>query len=105
MLSELSFLILFIIPFVSVLVVTPKLIKRMYLQGFLGRDMNKYSKPKVAELGGVSVFLGFSFGFEDWTKYGAMFGFGDKTGIDLPGERSGLLPSTEHYSFAASRNS
>ena len=39
----------------------------------------------------------FSVGFEDWTKYGAMFGFGEKTGIDLPGERPGLLPSTEYY--------
>ena len=39
----------------------------------------------------------FTVGFEDWTKYGAMFGFGSKTGIDLPGERNGLLPSTEYY--------
>ena len=39
----------------------------------------------------------FNVGFEDWTKYGAMFGFGEKTGIDLPGERPGLLPSTEYY--------
>ena len=39
----------------------------------------------------------FNVGFEDWTKYGAMFGFGEKTGIDLPGERAGLLPSTEYY--------
>ena len=39
----------------------------------------------------------FSVGFENWTKYGRMFGFGAKTGIDLPGERSGLLPSNEYY--------
>ena len=39
----------------------------------------------------------FNVGFEDWTKYGTMFGFGEKTGIDLPGERRGLLPSTEYY--------
>jgi penicillin-binding protein 2 len=39
----------------------------------------------------------FNVGFEDWTKYGTMFGFGEKTGIDLPGERNGLLPSTEYY--------
>ena len=39
----------------------------------------------------------FNVGFENWTKYGAMFGFGDKTGIDLPGERSGLLPSSDYY--------
>jgi penicillin-binding protein 2 len=39
----------------------------------------------------------FSVGFDNWTKYGSMFGFGEKTGIDLPGERSGLLPSTDYY--------
>ena len=39
----------------------------------------------------------FNVGFENWTKYGSMFGFGEKTGIDLPGERAGLLPSTQYY--------
>jgi penicillin-binding protein 2 len=39
----------------------------------------------------------FSVGFDNWTKYGSMFGFGEKTGIDLPGERAGLLPSTKYY--------
>jgi len=39
----------------------------------------------------------FNVGFEHWTKYGSMFGFGEKTGIDLPGERAGLLPSTSYY--------
>ncbi|ABB23454.1 penicillin-binding protein 2 [Pelodictyon luteolum] len=39
----------------------------------------------------------FDVGFAEWTRYGAMFGFGTETGIDLPGERSGLLPSTAYY--------
>ncbi|MFZ4526464.1 MAG: penicillin-binding protein 2 [Chlorobium sp.] len=39
----------------------------------------------------------FNVGFENWTKYGAMFGFGEKAGIDLPGERAGLLPSADYY--------
>ena len=39
----------------------------------------------------------FNVGFDNWTKYGSMFGFGEKTGIDLPGERAGLLPSTDYY--------
>ncbi len=39
----------------------------------------------------------FNVGFENWTTYGAMFGFGEKTGIDLPGERAGLLPSIDYY--------
>ncbi|MEI6692621.1 MAG: penicillin-binding protein 2 [Chlorobium sp.] len=39
----------------------------------------------------------FNVGFDNWTKYGSMFGFGGKTGIDLSGERAGLLPSTSYY--------
>jgi penicillin-binding protein 2 len=36
-------------------------------------------------------------GFDNWTKYGRMFGFGQKTGIDIPEETKGLLPSTEYF--------
>lgn len=39
----------------------------------------------------------FKVGLDNWTKYGSMFGFGSKTEIDMPGERAGLLPSTEYY--------
>ena len=46
----------------------------------------------------------FNVGFENWTKYGGMFGFGEKTSIDLPGERSGLLPSTKYYDTRYGKN-
>jgi len=46
----------------------------------------------------------FNVGLENWTNYGAMFGFGEKTGIDLPGERKGLLPSTEYYDKRYGKN-
>lgn len=36
-------------------------------------------------------------GLDNWNKYGRMFGFGEKTGIDIPEETRGLLPSTEYY--------
>ncbi len=36
-------------------------------------------------------------GFERWTKYGKIFGFGQKTGIDIYEEASGILPSVEYY--------
>ncbi len=36
-------------------------------------------------------------GFERWTKYGRMFGFGQKTGIDIYEETPGILPSIEFY--------
>lgn len=46
----------------------------------------------------------FNVGFENWTKYGTMFGFGEKTGIDLPGERGGLLPSSDYYDRRYGKN-
>ena len=48
----------------------------------------------------VNVFyykLILKIGFQNWTKYGKMFGFGQKTGIDIPEETSGLLPSEEYF--------
>lgn len=36
-------------------------------------------------------------GLDTWDKYGKMFGFGQQEGIDLPGERKGLLPTTDYY--------
>lgn len=46
---------------ISVVLIMPPFIRRMHEQNFLGKDMNKYSKPLTAELGGVVVFLGFAF--------------------------------------------
>ncbi len=40
--------------------------------------------------------LGPELGLEKLHKYGTMFGFGQKTGIDLPNEIEGLLPSVEY---------
>ncbi len=55
-----------IIPLVIALTLTalllPPFIRRMHAQKFLGTDLNKFDKPKVAELGGTIVFLGFSAG-------------------------------------------
>ncbi|MFA5930725.1 MAG: glycosyltransferase 4 family protein [archaeon] len=56
------------IALVTILLIMPPFIKRMHDQGFSGKDMNKFNKPQVAELGGVVVFLGFSLGI-----FGAIF--------------------------------
>ncbi|MDQ3020568.1 MAG: penicillin-binding protein 2 [Bacteroidota bacterium] len=40
--------------------------------------------------------LGLYLGIDNYSKYGKMFGFGKKTGIDIPNETSGLLPSREY---------
>lgn len=41
--------------------------------------------------GGYKDFSGL--GLEELTRYARLFGFGEKTGIDLPGESPGLVPS------------
>ncbi|MEE9224691.1 MAG: penicillin-binding protein 2 [Bacteroidota bacterium] len=36
-------------------------------------------------------------GLEHWTNYGAEFGFGHRTGIDITEETSGILPSSDYF--------
>lgn len=36
-------------------------------------------------------------GLDRWSKYATMFGFGQTTGIDIPEENPGLVPSTQYY--------
>lgn len=43
-------------------------------------------------------------GFDAWTKYGEMFGFGSKTGIDLREELPGIMPSREYYDQIFGKN-
>lgn len=48
----------------------------------------------------VNVFfykLGLMVGLDNLYKYGSMFNFGKKTGIDLPNETNGILPSEEYF--------
>lgn len=41
--------------------------------------------------------MGLAVGIDSYNKYGKMFGFGQKTGIDIPNETSGLLPSKSYF--------
>ncbi len=41
--------------------------------------------------------LGLKIGLDIWSKYSKMFGFGSLTGIDLPNESNGLVPTTEFF--------
>ncbi len=43
-------------------------------------------------------------GLERWTKYVGLFGFGHKTGIDIPEETRGILPSREYYNRLLGNN-
>jgi penicillin-binding protein 2 len=43
-------------------------------------------------------------GFERWTKYGRMFGFGQKTGVDVSDEQTATLPSPEFFDKIYGKN-
>jgi len=55
-------ILIIIVSFLTTIIIMPHFIRRMHKQGFVGKDMNKFNQPKIAELGGVVTFLGFSFG-------------------------------------------
>lgn len=55
---------------------------------------------KQAIKGSCNVFfyqLGLKIGLNIWEKYSRMFGFGSRTGIDIPNENKGLVPSTAYF--------
>jgi len=53
---------IFSLSFAVCFAVVPILMKRMGKRGLVGIDMNKIHKPKIPELGGIAVWLGFSAG-------------------------------------------
>ncbi|MDX2129222.1 MAG: penicillin-binding protein 2 [Chloroherpetonaceae bacterium] len=64
-----------------------------------GKGHGSVDMTKAIEVSCNSYFynLMFKIGFENWTKYGRLFGFGRKTGIDIPDEFSAPLPSKEYF--------
>lgn len=58
----LPIILVFIASFGVTLIVTPFIIKRMHLRGITGKDMNKFNKPQIAEMGGIGIIFGFSTG-------------------------------------------
>jgi penicillin-binding protein 2 len=41
--------------------------------------------------------MGLKIGLDNWSEYAKRFGFGKVTGIDLPNESAGLVPSQEYF--------
>jgi UDP-N-acetylglucosamine--dolichyl-phosphate N-acetylglucosaminephosphotransferase len=56
------FAIVLAISLISTSLLISKFIPILKESGFIGKDMNKKKKPNVAELGGISIFIGFIFG-------------------------------------------
>jgi len=53
--------VILLVSFISVFLIMPVWIRKMKEVGIVGKDMNKYDKPKVAEMGGVPVVMAFVF--------------------------------------------
>jgi len=52
-----------------------------------------------------SVFIDSKYGLAEWTEAVKKFGFGSPLGLDIPGEKSGLLPDTTLYNTRIGRHS
>lgn len=62
---------------------------------------------KGAIKGSCNVYfyqLGLKIGLETWTKYSRMFAFGSRTGIDIPNETKGLVPSIAYFDKLFGKN-
>lgn len=53
---------IFLVSLIATLVVTPAVIKKLTLARITGKDMNKYDKPDIPNMGGFAVTCGFSAG-------------------------------------------
>ncbi len=62
LLLGLTLLLCFTAGFVATKRTLPFLIAKMAKRGIVGADMNKIGKPKVPEMGGIAVWIGFSTG-------------------------------------------
>ncbi|MBU1135598.1 MAG: glycosyl transferase family 4 [Nanoarchaeota archaeon] len=61
MLESMSIGIVILVAFAITVFLIPKYIKRAKAIDLVGKDMNKYDKPEIAEAGGVVVLFGFLF--------------------------------------------
>src|SRR5690606_18602800 len=51
-----------------------------------------------------NTFTDTSIGLRDWREQVLTFGFGKKLGIDIPGEKSGIIASTDLYDRVYGKN-
>lgn len=64
------------------------------LNGHGGVDM-RYAITQSCDI--YFYNLAWRLGINRLAKYGRMFGFGELSGVDLPGERKGVMPTTDYF--------
>jgi len=67
------------------------------LYGAIQHSCNAYFSAVYVDHMHHNKFPSFLDGFKDWYNSMSLFGIGHPTGIDIPNERKGLLPSVEFY--------
>lgn len=90
---------------------------KVYCPGYfkLGRKVihcwNEKGHGKIDLLGAIkgscNVYfyqLGLKIGLETWSKYSKLLLFGKPTGIDLPNEKAGLVPTVEYFNKRYGKN-
>jgi UDP-N-acetylglucosamine--dolichyl-phosphate N-acetylglucosaminephosphotransferase len=68
-----------IVSFLTTIITVPWLIKKLTESGFIGVDHNKFSKPKIPEMGGLAVVIGFIAGVSTFLVINRIF-----NGDDFP---------------------
>lgn len=63
-------LVALIVSFFTTMVTVPWLIKKLAEQGLVGIDQNKFNKPKIPEMGGLAVVIGFVAGVSTFLVIG-----------------------------------
>ncbi len=66
---------IFVSSFLLTYFITPIMIHKIAKRGIVGQDMNKFSRPQVPEMGGISIILGVSLGIITATLISTYFGF------------------------------
>ncbi len=64
------------VSFATTYAILPRLIRSFTARGMVGKDMNKASRPEIAEMGGVAVVAGFFLGVTSLMVFDALVGGG-----------------------------
>jgi UDP-N-acetylglucosamine--dolichyl-phosphate N-acetylglucosaminephosphotransferase len=55
-----AYIIVFLVSFLVVFFITPKIARKLKEQGITGVDVNKAERPAIPKIGGIAILLGFS---------------------------------------------
>ena len=67
-----------------------------YFYELMRRLVNRGDEP--------NVYKNSQIGLDQWAKSVRNFGFGEKTNIDIPGEKTGIVPDTAYYNSIYGKN-